>query len=740
MTPTAWLRAHAVLVSAVAAAAAVAAFSTLLDQNLTGPLTGLGDVAIWEPMGAYLAKNLHFVPWPHLDLTNDQGFFPYGVNHVFQPWGFERDGFFAVLFTSFGPGPWLQVYYLLTLFITAVGAFAILRRDFGEVRAALGSVLSSFFNFYAVNKYPWHMHICVVHWTTLSLLADFVIVRRIVLREPLGLRLVFLRLTLLCLSFGQDLGYICGFALTSFTIAMLFSAFIVIGRGDHRALLHVLFEDPRRELRQHKVALSFLACVFLGASFFYLPLAAQVAREARSFDFRHVPNGYWFDSAWRLFIPYLPGFNPAQNPFKLSDLTEGSGGGSVGWTFLVLGIASLWTARRNWLVHVPTLILFVLCFFYNPSRLPTLKIFPWFAFSRVASRVTVIFPILITTWTLTLRLDAFAPALRKWLVGATVVLAALEFRTAYTLWPHVSSTYPDRFFAYMDMVRREPGQGLLDWPFCVTGGNGVGASSRLCPYYPINSNDFALQTYHAKKVVGQYFGRLHPSQIAPLLRAHFAALFVPDDKDFFKARGQTRCFDEHEWALFTEFFALNDFAGLQLHKSLLPAGCVETFYERFGRAAAEVRLTDGDDLAFIPKPAALRARVDEALGKSFNLRPHLHGAADLIGDPAGLPLDEDGLSDVGEEGPAKWRWGLGPKTTLGFSVQETRSLLFRFTFLFATRGQEIQVLVDGTPRARFVAQARIEILSSDWNGKDGRRFDSDDERPISVRFTELALE
>ena len=136
----------------------------------------------------------------------------------------------------------------------------------------------------------------------------------------------------------------------------------------------------------------------------------------------------------------------------------------------------------------------------------------------------------------------------------------------------------------------------------------------------------------------------------------------------------------------------------------------------------------------------------------------MHGAADLIGDPAGLPLDEDGLSDVGEDGPAKWRWGLGPKTTLGFSVQETRSLLFRFTFLFAMRGQEIEVLVDGTPRARFVAQAQgtkisdgvrfeahpgitsIEILSSDWNGKDGRRFDSDDERPISVRFTELALE
>jgi hypothetical protein len=136
----------------------------------------------------------------------------------------------------------------------------------------------------------------------------------------------------------------------------------------------------------------------------------------------------------------------------------------------------------------------------------------------------------------------------------------------------------------------------------------------------------------------------------------------------------------------------------------------------------------------------------------------LHGAADLIGAPAGLPIDEEGLSDVEDEGPAKWRWGLGPKTTLGFSVQETRSLLFRFTFLFAAPGQEIQVLVDGTPRARFVAQApgtkisdgvrieaqpgitSIEILLSDWNGKDGRRFDSDDERPISVRFTELALE
>jgi hypothetical protein len=70
----------------------------------------------------------------------------------------------------------------------------------------------------------------VVHWTTLSLIADFLIVKRIVLRQNVSLRLILLRACLLILSLAQDLGYIAGFALMSFTISILFIAILHVYR------------------------------------------------------------------------------------------------------------------------------------------------------------------------------------------------------------------------------------------------------------------------------------------------------------------------------------------------------------------------------------------------------------------------------------------------------------------------------------------------------------------------------
>lgn len=68
----------------------------------------------------------------------------------------------------------------------------------------------------------------------------------------------------------------------------------------------------------------------------------------------------------------------------------------------------------------------------------------------------------------------------------------------------------------LNFVKQQPGEAVLDWPFCVAGGNGLGLDN-LCPYVFKNGAAFALRRFHEKKVVGQSFSRLHPSQLQPYL-------------------------------------------------------------------------------------------------------------------------------------------------------------------------------------------------------------------------------
>jgi hypothetical protein len=755
---------RAIVVCAVAALA-VAVYSHLLGPHLSGPLMAGGDVSIWEYMGYYLSQNLHWLPLPHLELRTDQVFFPYGTTSVFQPWGLERDAFFALVFGALGPGPWVQIYYLLTVFVTVAGAYWLLEEDFGAGRAAMAAALVAFFNFYGTHEYPSHLHICVVHWTTLGILADFVIVTRVVLGRPLSLRLCLLRVALVSLSLGQDLGYVAGFGLVSLTLSAAVLALVTgyrmaRGRLSPGGVLAAARRNFAQELRLHPGSTGALGLALVAASFLYVPLALQIAREAKSFDFSRIGGGVWYASPLRILMPFLPWLSPANHPFALSDTTEGFAGGSVGWTFLLPALVGLWCARRRWLVYLPVLLMLGLCLAYRPDTRPTLKIFPWFSFARVGDRATVVYPVLLATLALSARLDGLPRLLRRGLLAAGLALAALEAHTSYGLLPGVQLVVPSRsFFDYMDTIRKQPGQALLDWPFCVTGGNGVGSAQGLCPYYVVNHDDFTYRTYHGKKVVGQYFGRLHPSQLRPFLRAHWERLFVPDDPNIFKAHGQTRCFDQDEWEVFGKFFALNDFAGIQLHRSLLPPSCVEEFYRRYGRPRAELDWVDGDRLAFISRPADLQPRVDLEVGKSFVLRPYYDPAAlDLLEIPQPLLVEVEGLSGLEHQGPARWRWGLGPRVSLQFSLRQARPLDLSFTFAYPELPQRVVVLLNGAVLARFgpgpsgtTSSDRlrlagrpglnsVDIECEIWNGKDGKWFAPGDARPMSIRFTHLRLE
>lgn len=769
-----WLLKPPALLVCVLAALATLVFDRLNGNWHSGPLAGSGDIGIWEYLGYYVSRHIQFRPLPYLEMSTDDILFPYGGTNLLQPWGLERDGFFALLFSLAGPGPWLQIYYSLSTFLTLVGVYWLLRSDFGIARAALVGFLITFFNFYGSHEYPSHLNICVAHWTVLSILADFVIVRRVVLRQRVPLRLVLARVALTALSMGQDLGYVAGFGLTSLTVSTVFLLAIGAVRikrrpTEFRSALRRSGALWAAEVRQYKVVLGVLVVVSAAAGFLYVPLALQIASHAKAFDFSGMRVGEWYASPWRLLLPYFPHLNPVVNPFRIVDMRAGVGSGAVGWTLLVLGVGGLYCARRQWLMYAPVMLILLGCLAYRPVGLPILRIFPWFAFARVADRSTMIYPVLFAALALSFTRAGLGlgPRRGRALGAAMFALGALEVHTSLSIPRHSRMIrYPSNFFEYMAIARQTPGEAILDWPFCVTGGNGVGSAQGLCPYYNENHLDLSYAPYHRKKLVGMYFGRLHPSQLLTVLRAHWDRMFAPDDPDIFRARRQTRCFDDDEWRFFTAFFVENDFAGLQIHASLLAPGCAEEFYARFGRPIARLSLPGGRELTFVPKDSSLRDRRDPALGNDVKLLRTFHpgpSALDAleITDPAALEVD--GLSVLERLGNEQWRWGLGPTTRLAFALSDARPLTLRFSFLApdfwpgVDRGQKVEVVINGAVIARFGDAGPIEAT---WNSADipfqgqaGRNsvefrcaawhegeLASGDRRPMSIRFARLRVE
>ncbi|MEA5502231.1 hypothetical protein VB735_03725 [Halotia wernerae UHCC 0503] len=749
----------------------VLAFSLLIIKNLSEPLVGFGDTEQWEYAGFYFKNNIRFIPFLHLDLFNNQVFYPYGTNNVFQPWSIERDIFYAIFYSIFGIGPWIQIYYLLSVLITGIGSFIILFKDYGFIRASGAGFLIPFFSFYAIHKYPEHLSYSIFHWTALSFIVDFLILKRVTFGHYVSLRLILIRICLLILCLGQELGYIAGSALTSFTISTIFTALLLSYRYlKNKNLSIVTFiknttSNYKNEFSAYpRICLALLG-LFLIASFTYFPLVLQIAREAKSFDFTGIPSGAWWANPLRILIPFLPFFHPGQVNLEqlFNDSPEGLGAGSPGWFLLIIASVGLWQGRKQITIFIPLLIIFLLCIFYHPTYFPILKIFPWFAFSRVQGRFTVLYPIILSIFALNINLNGLRLHIRQLVSALLVVLACTEIYTAYSLKLNRQPFYSldNSFIQYMNYVKEQPGEAVLDWPFCVIGGNGVGGDS-LCPYYSKNMVISALRRFHNKKVMGHYFGRLHTSQIKPYIEAGWDKLFVPDDQDIFKSSRQKRCFSSEEWTFFTDFYKLNDFAGINLYVDLLPQDCVNNFYTRFGKPAIETKIPGAGLVEFIPKSSELRNQVDLNLGRNLKFEPFLKiSEADLLEFQMPYGLNVNGLTQgrIENNESSKWRWGLSPETLLKFKLPNSKSLTLAFRFMNPIEGQDVVVEANGVILEKLVnlskdrnIQRKFEFKSlTGWNTvvfrykynywNNGKvTFAPGDERNMTVNFTELAIE
>lgn len=598
-------------------------YALCVIRNFSGPIGDYNESFLHEYLAWYASHHITLWPIPHLSLHTDQVLYPFGANVALQSWCVERDILFSLLKPRFPDAPLLQLYYLLGVGLSTIGSYLLLLPRFGALRAAITTVLAHAFNFYSMQKYPYHFNIACYHWTTLGIVCDFVLVRSLVEDRRLPLRLLLLRLLLLVLAFGLELGHVLGYSLTSFLFTSIYMLWFVwraqrSGEMSFRALLQHFFA----ELRNDRLFAIWMLLLGVTVAWFYGAMTFGIVRDSLAVGKFPSQAAAWWASPLRLLIPYTPWLHPSMQPLfvhVLGDLAEdGIGGGSPGLLLLVIagiGIyqSKAWQKRSPTFFLLATFVLYVL----SGAHLPLLKVLPWFAFCRVYSRSTLVYSTVLALFSLDVKWSSLRSPLRRGLLIAGLsAIAVLEIVTIVQIKRELPAySFSTQQKEYLSTIKKLPGEAILDFPFCLSGGNGDIAG--LCPLWHRIKGVYALQRFHEKKVLGQYLGRLHPSQTAPFVRQGWDTLNDPDTLK--AAQKQRRCLTPDEWFFFEQFYLYNDFAGIQLAVDRLPPGCAEQFYQRFGAPIASMELWGAGRLALIPKPPSQHALVDREKGKQVTL-------------------------------------------------------------------------------------------------------------------------
>ncbi len=751
---------------------ALVAYAAIVVRDFSGPIGDHVESFLYEYLSYYVSKNLTFTPLPHLGLTNDQVFYPFGTTQALQSFCVERDLLFTFLQSTFGRGPWLQLYYMAGLAVSTYGSFFLLRKDHGDVNATATALVANLFNFYGAQKYPYHFNMACVHWTTLAIVVDFLLAERIAERRRLSLRLLLLRALLLVLGFGLELGHVVGYGLTTLLATTVF-AFVMWFRRWREGTLGEAFATWRREsaieLRAHRVVVGALTAGMVLFALLYGSIVAQIVLATRQFDFRGVELGVWWSHPIRLFIPYTPWVHPSQQPRFLrvfQDQAEvGIGSGGAGLFVLALGAAGIWFARGRRLRFVPLLVVFF-AFVVSRPGFDLVRWMPWFAFTRVFSRATVVYSTLLGIFAIGVPFEKLASELPTKSLRFRIPAAALGafgllelFTFGSIKMSHPAYAFDATFMDHMKKIEALPGEAVLDFPFCILGGNGDKAY--LCPYMEKLKSVYALQRFHHKKVIGQYLGRVHPSQTQPFVDQGWPRMWDPDDPDPIEADHQDRCLTEAEWTFFTEFYEKNDFAGIQLAVDRLPPGCPEQFYARFGKPMGTVEIPKAGHLAFIPRDPATRGLVDKEAGKRAHLVVALTDAEELVKRKPARFVKVSGMSDYEWLGPkeadtARWKWALLPATELAFDTVGERELVLETRFRVPVKGQAIALELDGAPvdtwkdlpteetltrtlRAHVAPGHHVLRMRYAVGNAGANAFAPNDPRQMSVMFESLSL-
>ncbi|WP_337041042.1 hypothetical protein [Emticicia sp. 17c] len=589
-------------------------------RNFSLPLTGGGDTDEWEYVGYFLSENIHFDIVPQVALNQNQTFYPFGTTQAFSDWSLESNYWFAFFYKLKGHGAWLNYYYVLSLIISFLGTYLLLKREFGARKAFFSGFVVTFLNFYALNKYPHHFNHSTIHWTILSIFSDFILFKRIILKENISLKWVFLKAFLLIAALGMNLGYVCGFALTSFVLSLIIACGVMLKRylnKENQILSYI--SSWKTDFVRKPVYYICLGLPSLLLLYLYLPIVWQIYKEAQTLHFNNAESPHMWSHPLRMLFPYLPFFNAIENPLiaVLKDMPEGLGSGSPGWFCLLIGsIGYFYNRKKYWLVFLPLSILLVISTFYHPNKVPTLKIFPWGTFNRVPSRFTSILPVIFCCFFLPIEWPKIKS--RKIIVAILSILLLLEVSVVYG-YRYSKAPYKidSNFFNYMSYVEKQEGEAVLDFPFCIVGGDGTGLKENLCPVFEKTCNIYALRRFHHKKVIGGYYSHIHPSAIKGFTNIGIGNILVPDSDDWRKASVIINDFSDQQLAYFIRYFQYNDFAGINLCIDLIPERMYQQIVSKIGEPTQQTVFPGAGRVVFIPKPVAWQKMVNKSKAMSM---------------------------------------------------------------------------------------------------------------------------
>lgn len=583
-------------------------------KNFSTPLTSIngGDVEEWEYVGYFLSENISFNPFPQLNFVHNQTFYPFGTKQVFLDWSLESNYWYAFFYKNFGYGAWLNIYLLLSLIISLLGSYLILRREFGETKAFISGLMVTFFNVYALAKYPVHFPHSTIHWTILSIFSDFIIFRRFYFKHNISLKWILLKIFVLVAVLGLNVGYIAGYALSSFTITFfILLIFVVINFRDRKTQIINYFLKWFTEFKERQSYFLILSLPIFIYLYFLLPLILQIYFEAKSFNINTTQMNSFWSHPLRLFLPYFGSWNAIHVPFQniFHDMPEGESAGSVGWTILFLGIFGFISAfRKNWAVYLPLVILLVLSVLYHPNKFPTLKIFPWFEFNRVGSRFTSIIPVIFACFFLSIHENI---KFKKTLISILIVIFSFE---SYAVFAFLNSkkTYElsEEVLNYMKVVEKQKGEAVFDFPFCIVGGDGSGLKENLCSVYEKTCGVYAYKRFHHKKVIGGYYSHIPEGELAPFQKIGLDKLFYGDG-DWISAQKVKNNFDEKQLEYFVKFLQINDFCGINIYRDLISEELYNKIVGSIGKPIISTNIAGAGRVEFIPKPQKWYNLVDK---------------------------------------------------------------------------------------------------------------------------------
>jgi hypothetical protein len=268
----------------------------------------------------------------------------------------------------------------------------------------------------------------------------------------------------------------------------------------------------------------------------------------------------------------------------------------------MLGIVGFLKNRtKYWLVFLPFVILLVISTFYHPNKIPTLKIFPWGAYNRVPSRFTSLLPVIFSCFFLPLDWQNFKYKKVFLIIITTIFILELSvvYRYRYSQKPF---EFDKNFFGYLSNIEKQKGEAVMDFPFCIVGGDGTGLKENLCPVFQKTCNIYALRRFHHKKVIGGYYSHVYELAMGGFVKTGIGNWTIADSPDWQNASRITNKLSEDQLEHFIKYFQYNDFVGINVYIDLLPREMYKQLITNIGKPTQTTVFPGAGKVVFIPKP------------------------------------------------------------------------------------------------------------------------------------------